>query len=144
MSSEAINKTGIQKGFLLAMAYNLQILIFSKGFSNNLGDIDPLFDSAGCVCIFLWGLAYGSVADRYYLVPAANAVFALEKLFFGHRWMVWILDNHKRLPIMLETDSLTGLFFAVYGIGDLLSMILFVYAAWISRENLFQIKSKRE
>ena len=131
----------IQRGFLLAMAYNLNIILFSRGFSDNLGNVDPLFDSAGCKCIFLWALAYGALADRYHLVPAVSAVFAVEKLFYGHRWLVWIMDHHHQVDGMIEQDMFTGIFFALYGVGDLLSMILFAYAAWISRDNLFEVKS---
>ena len=130
----------LENAFLLAMTYNLMIIIFSKGFSDSLGKINLHFDSFGAKCIFLWGLAYGAVANRCHLIPALSLLFALEKAFCGHRWLVWMANNHRRLESIIKKDIITGTFFGLYGAGDLLSMVMFLYAAWVARENLFELK----
>ena len=42
-----MNRTTL--GFWVAALYNTCIIIFSKGFGDDLGAVDPLFGSAGCV-----------------------------------------------------------------------------------------------
>ena len=47
-----------QLGFTIAALYNIHIIVFSRGFSDVLGAVDPTFGSGGSVGILLWGLAY--------------------------------------------------------------------------------------
>eukprot|EP00568_Trieres_chinensis_P004257 CAMPEP_0183300726 /NCGR_PEP_ID=MMETSP0160_2-20130417/7047_1 /TAXON_ID=2839 ORGANISM="Odontella Sinensis, Strain Grunow 1884" /NCGR_SAMPLE_ID=MMETSP0160_2 /ASSEMBLY_ACC=CAM_ASM_000250 /LENGTH=141 /DNA_ID=CAMNT_0025463195 /DNA_START=61 /DNA_END=489 /DNA_ORIENTATION=+ len=132
----------IQTAFQLAMCYNLAIVLFSKGFSDDLGTVDPLFDSVGSKLIALWGLAYGALADVYHLVPAASLVFAAEKGLYAHRWLVWLGGNSHRIGEIYERDFFNGVFFGLYGVGDTLSMLLFFHAAWTSRGNFNAFKTK--
>ena len=115
--------------YLIALAYNLVIIPFSKVFSSNLGSVDPLFSPSGCFLILLWGVAYASVCKVYRQVPILSAVFAVEKLFYGLRWIVWMNDNYGALMDITRDDALTGLFFSIYGIGDLAFAVFFFYSA---------------
>ena len=124
-------------GFVIAMLVNVQIGVFSKGFGDNLGAIDPLFSSAGCACVLLWGLAYLSLAQRYATAPAVALVFCLEKLFYIQHWLFWMSEHMSELPTMIEEDFLTGIFFAIYGPNDVLFAIFFGWVAWRWRENIY-------
>ena len=126
----------ISLGFILACAYNSGIGIFSKGFSDGLGEIDPLFLGGGCIGIQLWGLAYLSLARCYAAAPAVALVFCLEKLFYAQHWLVWMAQNATSLPSMIEDDPLTGIFYAIYGSGDIAFMIFFGWVAWTFRSNV--------
>lgn len=117
-------------GFILAGLYNSGIGVFSKGFGESLGAIDPLFSANGCIAIQLWGLAYLALKDRHDVVPAMSLVFCLEKLFYGVHWLCWLDQHGQQLPSLIEQDLLTGLFFYIYGAGDLIFMLFFGWAAW--------------
>ena len=127
----------ISLGFIIAATYNTFIIVFSRGFSNSLGEIDPLFSGDGCIGILLWGAAYFSLAGRYQVAPLAALVFALEKAFYAIHWAVWMSKNANKLGSMLETDVLTGFFYSIYGAGDALFMCFFAWVAWSYRENFF-------
>ena len=128
-SSDETSRT-LQTLYLAAGCYNFLIVVFSKFFSADLGLVDPLFSQEGCILIVLWGMAYASVADRIALCPSLSLVFSMEKLFFGWRWMNWMHDNHAlKLPLLLKEDPFTGVFFAVYGMGDIAASLLFLHAA---------------
>ena len=127
----------ISLGFVLAALYNICIVLFSKGFSGDLGAVDPLFGPGGCVGVLLWGLAYLSLARSYSAAPAVALVFALEKLFYGSHWLLWLKDHRETLPALIESDYLTGTFFSIYGAGDLLFMVFFGWVAWRYRDRLW-------
>ena len=129
-----MNKTTL--GFQIAALYNFFIILFSKGFSNDLGVVDMLFSSGGCIGILLWGAAYFSIAKRYQRTPSISLVFCLEKAFYGFHWLFWIIANHSTIPTTFSQDPLTGIFFSIYGIGDLIFMIFFGWVAWKWRHNL--------
>ena len=129
-----MNKTTF--GFQIAALYNFFIVLFSKGFSEDLGAIDSLFSSGGCVGILLWGAAYFSLAKRYKRTPSISLVFCLEKAFYGFHWLFWMIEHHATIPVILPQDPLTGIFFSIYGIGDLIFMVFFGWAAWTWRHNL--------
>ena len=124
-------------GHLLAGGFNLCITVFSKGFGEDLGRVDPLFGSDGCKSIVLWGLTYMSVYNRAHLVPAVDLAFALEKLYYVQRWVVWLATKGSDLPWLMRTDPLSALFFAGYGAGDFLFMLFFLHCARKHRQNLF-------
>ena len=124
-------------GFKLAALYNAHIVLFSKGFSEDLGAIDPLFSSAGCVAVLLWGAAYLTLANRYRVMPTLSFVFAIEKGFYALHWMVWMSDHANDISSLLNTDPLTGVFYAIYGAGDLVFMLFFASVAWKWRHNSF-------
>ena len=88
----------ISLGFVLAALYNICIVLFSKGFSGDLGAVDPLFGPGGCVGVLLWGLAYLSLARSYSAAPAVALVFALEKLFYGRSQGNSPCTDRERLP----------------------------------------------
>ena len=116
--------------FWIAALYNTCIILFSKGFSNNLGEIDAIFSPGGSFCILLWGAAYFAMAKHYHSLPGVALVFCIEKAFYGSRWLMWITAHHTDVPGMIQSDPLTGLFYAIYGVGDLLFMVFFGWVAW--------------
>jgi len=126
----------VSLGFIIAGLYNSGIGIFSKGFSDSLGAVDPLFSSGGCVGIQLWGLAYIALAQRYSVAPAMALVFCLEKLFYAQHWLFWLAEHGSELPAMIEADPLTGSFYSIYGSGDIVFMVFFGWVAWRWRENM--------
>ena len=129
-----MNRTTL--GFWLAALYNTCIIVFSKGFGNELGAVDPLFGPSGCVGILLWGAAYFALARRYEGAPAVALVFCAEKAFYGVHWLMWMSAHGGELSAMTGQDPLTGMFFSIYGAGDLLFMVFFASVAWRWRHNL--------
>lgn len=123
-------------GFSLAALYNLCIVVFSRGFSDVLGEVDPLFGPGGCVGILLWGMAYYALRNRYEQAPALSLVFCVEKLFYAAHWTLWMSAHAGELSSMYDADALTALFFTIYGAGDALFMIFFGWVAWRHRESL--------
>jgi hypothetical protein len=127
----------IRYGFIIAGIYNSFIILFSLGFSENLGIIDPLFSSSGCIGILLWGAAYFALAQRYQEAPSVAAVFCLEKGFYAAHWGLWMNQNINDLASIFASDMLAGLFYAIYGAGDAMFMVFFGWVAWTYRHNAF-------
>jgi hypothetical protein len=119
-------------GYLLAGIYNFSILVFCKLFSNNLGRYDSLFNFNGIIMILLWGMSYISISRSYRKEPFLNLVFFIEKMYFVYKWVIWMLNNHKNLSNLFNEDIFTGLFYSVYGIGDLLFGLFFLSMALTS------------
>ena len=117
-------------GFLLAGLYNLMIIVFSRGFSPVLGDVDPLFGTEGTILIFLWGLAYMATRSAYAAAPLLAGVFCLEKLFFVQHWGRWMAREGGSLGELFAADPLTGFFYGVYGVGDALFGVFFGMVCW--------------
>jgi len=115
----------IEKGFMIAGVMNLSVLIFSKFFTNQvIAEFDStVLSNFGLLMIVVWGLAYMSVAKRFHQAKLIVAVFAIEKLIYGLHWITW----HATYNVndVFNTDFLAGLFYAVYGINDLLFFVFF-------------------
>jgi hypothetical protein len=122
--------------FWIAALYNACIILFSKGFSTDLGVIDPLFLPEGCIGILLWGAAYFALSRRYERTPSIALVFCFEKAFYGFHWVFWMLAHHQELAEITAEDPISGSFYAIYGIGDLLFMVFFGWVAWKWRHNI--------
>jgi hypothetical protein len=124
-------------GFIIAGLFNAGIIFVSKGFSNDLGVVDPLFGPGGCIGVLLWGLAYMSLAQRHEQAPLVSAVFCLEKAFYAIHWALWISTHGDELEALRAKDPLSAAFFGGYGVGDALFMLFFGYVAWRGRDRLF-------
>ena len=124
----------VRTGFLLAGLTNFCIIIFSRGYSNSLGAIDPHFDTTGCLLITLWGAAYISIARDYARVPWLSIVFGFEKLLYLSRWVLFLARNPD-FEAVWETDPLASIFFGVYGFVDGLYSLFFFYAGFTSLKN---------
>jgi hypothetical protein len=112
--------------FVIAGLYNFSILIFSKFFTNPLLEkYDNLFNFNGTIGILLWGMAYISIYKSYNKVPILNIVFFIEKMYYVYSWIMWL--NKESIDKVFQEDFLTGLFYAVYGIGDLFFGLFFLY-----------------
>jgi hypothetical protein len=118
----------MHKGILVAgLANILGVLLFSKGFQNpHLGPLFPaLFGNWGLLCIMLWGLAYLSVAKSYRSVPALLLVFTLEKALYVVSWLFWLLTHGSQLPAIWALDSMTAIFYCLYGLLDFVFALVF-------------------
>jgi hypothetical protein len=120
----------ITKGFFLAGAYNIfGVLLFSKLFTNSLlSSLDPaVFSWLGLVAVMLWGLAYCSVARSYQFVPNLLLVFVLEKMIYTATWLMWLLKNGSTLPALFSDSPLTATYYSIYGAGDFLFGLFFLW-----------------
>ena len=130
MSAASITHSRISKGFWLAGAYNVGgVLSFSQFFQNDLlFSNDPLvFSWVGLAAIILWGLAYAAVAQSYRAVPYLVLLFFLEKMLYVVTWLLWLAEHGERWPELFVLSPLTAVFFAVYGAGDLLFGLFFLW-----------------
>jgi len=127
----------IQYGFITAGAVNvLGIPVFCKFFTNDyLTQVDPkTFSNISLFTIILWGLAYIAVARHYEKVPAISAVFAIEKFFYTGVWFYWLWNNFGDLSGIYDRDWITGFFYSIYGLNDLLFGVFFLYAFTVARK----------
>lgn len=131
---DVMTRTGI--GFVSAAAYNMGIILFSRGFSNTLGEVDPLFGTGGCIGVVLWGLAYLALYNRYAVAPAVALVFCVEKLYYAAHWVSWITTHGDELTALRASDPLSASFFGMYGVGDAAFMVFFGWVAWRHRAQL--------
>ncbi|SHN01668.1 hypothetical protein [Polaribacter sp. KT 15] len=118
----------IKKGFILAGCTNIvAVLILSRLFTNEtINKYDTtVMSNFGLLMIIVWGFAYLSVSKNYYKVKWLIAVFAIEKLIYSIIWIQWRLSNNVT-PIF-EEDKMAGIFYAIYGINDILFFVFFSY-----------------
>lgn len=122
-----MTESTITKGFITAGLMNASVLIFSRLFTNpTISAFDPdVMSNFGLLMIFIWGLAYISIAKNYKYVKWLVGVFAIEKLIYGITWVVWILNND--FSVVYEKDTMAGLFYSMYGINDWLFFIFFSF-----------------
>ena len=121
-----IKKTTITKGFIIAGLMNATVLIFSKLFTNStIPEFDPeVMSNFGLLMILIWGLAYMSVAKKYYQVRWLVGIFVIEKFIYGFIWTNWIINNN--VYDVYKKDVLAGLFYSIYGINDWVFFIFFL------------------
>jgi hypothetical protein len=132
MSNDARANSFITMAFWLAGAYNITgVLLFSKFFTNTLlTSLDPVvFSWLGLVSIMLWGIAYISVAKSYLSVPHLLLVFFIEKMIYTATWLGWLLKNGSMLPSLVTESPLTAICFSVYGAGDFVFGLFFLWLA---------------
>jgi hypothetical protein len=117
----------ISKGFIIAGLMNSSALLFSRLFTNTtIPEFDPdVMSNFGLLMIFIWGLAYISVAKVFKNVKWLIAIFAVEKFIYGYIWINWLLKNN--LSAVFEKDLMAGVFYAIYGVNDWLFFIFFSF-----------------
>lgn len=118
----------ISKGFIAAGLSNvIGVPLFSKLFTNDvITTIQPeVMSNFGLIMILVWGLAYIAVSQNFKHVKWLIAVFAIEKIIYAIVWLQWLLKNE--LSRVFEQDSLTGIFYSIYGINDFLFFIFFSF-----------------
>lgn len=119
-------KNTITKGFILSGLSNIiAVLILSRFFTNEFiqKHDNVVMTNFGLVMIVVWGFAYVSVAKNYAKVKWIVAVFAVEKLIYGIIWVNWRLKND--VYQIFNEDIMAGIFYAIYGINDLLFCLFF-------------------
>lgn len=128
----------ITKVFWLAGAYNIfGVLLFSKLFTNSLlSSLDPaVFSWLGLVAVMLWGLAYCSVAKSYPSVPYLLLVFVAEKTIYTIAWLKWLIRNGSTLPALFSESPLTATYYSIYGAGDFIFGLFFLWVVLKGRQN---------
>ena len=106
-----------REGFFLAGLYNfIGVLGFTQFFTDTtLMDNDPIvFSWLGQILILLWGLAYWSVAKRFWQVPVLLWVFCVEKLVYFGAWLHWLLTTPEKLNVMGMVATLGMFLFAIF------------------------------
>ena len=122
-----ISKGVIAKGFILSGIMNIGgTLIFSRFFTNeNITEADPVvMSNFGLLMIFVWGLVFLSIYQKYEQLNWLVVVFAIEKLIYGLHWINWISNND--LYDVYNKDQMAGIFYATYGVNDLLFFVFFM------------------
>lgn len=130
LMSFGFSDKSIGYGFLAAGFYNIfGMLFFSQAFTNYLmGQVDPVvFSTMGQLAIVLWGFAYCAVSKSFRHVPYLVLVFAVEKLIYFSIWVHWISLYAQNLHLIAQESLLTAAFYAIYGVGDALSCVFFVF-----------------
>ena len=123
-----ISKGLIAKGFILSGIINIGgTLIFSIFFTNeNITEADPVvMSNFGLLMIFVWGLVFLSISQKHEQLNWLVGVFAIEKLIYGFNWINWISNND--LYVVYNKDKMAGIFYATYGVNDLLFFVFFLY-----------------
>ena len=123
-----ISKELIAKGFILSGTMNVGgTLIFSRFFTNEtIPEADPVvMSNFGLLMIFVWGLVFLSISQKHEQLNWLVGVFAIEKLIYGLNWINWILNND--LYVLYNKDQMAGIFYATYGVNDLLFFVFFLY-----------------
>jgi hypothetical protein len=116
--------------FYLAGIINIVgTLIFSKCLtSNTISEIDPFVMSKfGLIMIMVWGLAFISIAKKFYENKFIIAVFLLEKSAYVIAWCLWYFNKNYSLESIFQKDFLAGTFYSLYGLNDLFFLLLFLY-----------------
>ena len=122
-----ISKGVIAKGFILSGIMNIGgTLIFSRFFTNEtIPEADPVvMSNFGLLMIFVWGLVFLSISQKYEQLNWLVGVFAIEKLIYGLNWINWISNND--LYVVYNKDQMAGIFYATYGVNDLLFFVFFM------------------
>lgn len=126
MHKHKINLIIFYSGALINIA---AALLVSRGFTHNgLGEQFPaLFSFYGLIGIMLWGAAYAASAQFYRHARALVGVFVVEKLVYVISWISYIYNHGSEIAPLLASDFLTGAFLAIYGVNDLIYMLLFIF-----------------
>ena len=122
-----ISRGVITKGFILSGIINIGgVLIFSRFFTNDAITVaDPVvMSNFGLLMIFVWGLVFLSISQKYEQLNWLVGVFAIEKLIYGFNWINWISNND--LYVVYNKDQMAGIFYATYGVNDLLFFVFFM------------------
>ena len=122
----------LSRGFVAAGLANIVgILVCSMGFTNTLlTSLSPVvFSVFGMLSIILWGLAYLGAARSYRHVPYLIVVFAIEKLVYVITWIMWLTQSGQTLPQLFVQSPMTAIFFALYGLNDLVFGVFFAIVA---------------
>lgn len=121
-----MNKKLIKHGLIAAGLMNIGgVLVFSRAFTNvAINNADPIvMSNFGLVMIAVWGLAYLGAAAIHSNIKWLVGAFAIEKLVYVVVWAMWHSQNS--LTQLYSTDIFAGIFYSIYGINDLVFMLLF-------------------
>ena len=121
-----MNKKLIKHGLIAAGLMNIGgVLVFSRAFTNvAINNADPIvMSNFGLVMIAVWSLAYLGAAAIHSNIKWLVGAFAIEKLVYVVVWLMWHSQNS--LTQLYSTDIFAGIFYSIYGINDLVFMLLF-------------------
>ena len=111
--------------FLLALGYNLSLLIFNKFFtSNRIAEIYPeVFSNFGQVIVIMFGFIY------YFAFISCRTkelflIFAIEKFIYFGTGVYWMI--YKSHSLKFGKNPLEWVFMRIYWIGDAIFGALFL------------------
>ncbi|WP_157755476.1 hypothetical protein [Pseudomonas frederiksbergensis] len=84
-----------------------------------------------------------SVAKSYQAVPYLVLLFFVEKILYVMTWLMWLTKNLDSLPTLFADSPVTAIFYSVYGAGDLVFGVFFLWVACnsCSKRTLEQLQS---
>eukprot|EP00618_Florenciella_parvula_P034099 CAMPEP_0119515026 /NCGR_PEP_ID=MMETSP1344-20130328/32658_1 /TAXON_ID=236787 /ORGANISM="Florenciella parvula, Strain CCMP2471" /LENGTH=156 /DNA_ID=CAMNT_0007552393 /DNA_START=20 /DNA_END=490 /DNA_ORIENTATION=+ len=131
-----VSWANLQRGFWFNGFMNtVGLLIFNQCFTSKL--ITPtypeLFSTEGMLTIMLWGGAYvaasPSLKPGRQKQPYTYAVFFVEKVFYTASHVLWCTRQAgsplDTLTALAAQEPMTALFYAGYGLNDLLGAFCF-------------------
>lgn len=68
-------------------------------------------------------------------MPYLVLVFFVEKMIYTMTWAKWIIENGSTLPSLFSESPLTATFFSIYGPGDFVFGLFFL---WVASKGLQQ------
>ena len=128
--------------YRLASATNiLGVSFLAQAFYNEaLFKADPLrFSWFGVLMLMVWGVAYLAASRAASLFPELSYAFALEKSVYIISWVSWVSAEGHTLGPLFEQNILAGLFYSIYGVVDLIFLILFLWCGARARKNGFGV-----
>ncbi len=123
-----MTKALARNGLIAAGLTNIGgVLMFSRLFTNvAINNADPVVMSTfGLIMIVVWGLAYLGAAASSTSIRWLAAAFAVEKLVYVVYWARWISKNS--VADLYAIDKFAGVFYSVYGVNDLISLLFFCW-----------------
>jgi hypothetical protein len=60
-------------------------------------------------------------------VPYLLLVFVVEKAVYTVTWLLWLIRNGNTLPALFSESPLTATYYSIYGAGDFLFGLFFLW-----------------
>ncbi len=111
--------------YIFAGLYNFSLLLFNRFFTYDISKYDNLFSTSGIIVILALGLIYMSVYNTYEKIRLTNFAFFLAKLAYFIHWLRWF--SLEKINAIYSEDFISGVLFSIYGIGDLMFGLFFLY-----------------
>ena len=129
--------------YTIACLYNFAVIPF--WLFTNISKLDPfVFSNKGICAILLFGIMYLAIPlyskgrtitqSEYHALGDFKLLIMFEKLVYVSLWLYWLLTNN--IFNVMGNSIVTGLFMALYGIGDFIFALMFLIDVIYPDENL--------
>ena len=126
----------MRNGLIAAGLMNIGgVLAFSRLFSNQaINQADPVvMSNFGLAMIVVWGLAYLAAAASGVPLTWLAGVCARGDRVGVAAWLAW--HSRNSVAQLFSEDAFAGIFFAIYGLNDLVFMVFFAWM-FLARANV--------